>query len=764
MLIGKIEEHDWPEQPSRAGRIVTGLLAVLAVVFLGVPSAFATWNFDQSQCPAPDVGYEIDGIPTPQAMIMLDRSGSMDNSITVPCTQYQCTLNGTWERNGCFMDVTIREDDAVFDDYYDFTETRECWDCTSDTDCRNKTREFFEPWIIANGDLLGDGEWHSVDEYRTTDHRTLTDTYNGTSFNCRTCRTDADCDSAFRQLHGISSSTQYSSAPTATATEASCGSSTTDSKWNIASDALNSVVTDLTATSPDTIRFGLGLFWGSDTAVIRTEAQEDNRQNILDELYGNNTPGGGTPLWNAIDATLNSTTIQGAPGATAGILVTDGAHNGYGSNSDVVAKACEHGDQANLYVVGFGSGSDEKFNNVLAAAGNTGSGCDRDALCRNPGKWDESQFYDSCQGAKLAESPAALQVALIEIVEEISCTFPIDVLSDGANPYDWDQPSQGCIDDNYDCLRVMVGNTRVFHESSSNSTVGWTFTDSDHDAVRILNTENGGSANFCDMIRNQTVKQPGDNNDVVVQRACMCVKPTGSKCDASQMAPPPQTCECPQGDWVCDDGRDICLPRDPCVNDAGQEIPAAGENKQCTVGVGACENDGRTVCFGPGEDPVCDATPLDPPEDEETTCDGIDNDCDGSVDDVVWDNDLCHVDAGLDPDAIANETNRCKIGVAYCGSSGTECQAFAPMPEVCNGIDDDCNGQIDNLSNSWGNFSEELTGRYEPAACFERNVCSCMDGPDKIEGATFDAYLESWANNTSGEPNPTCECGEGLTP
>jgi hypothetical protein len=769
MLISNQEGHLSAPDAPRVGPVLAGIICALAVVLVGSTSAFAAWNFDNNQCPSPDVGYEIEGLPSPHAMIMLDRSGSMDETITTPCTIYECSYNGSWERNGCFMDVTIREEDAWPnpDDYFDFTETRECWDCTSDTDCRNNTRNFFEPWIEENGDgwLAGDGEWHSVDEYRTTDHRTLTTTYSNTTFNCRTCRNSADCDQAFRDWQGISSSTQYSSVPSASATQATCGGSTTDTKWNVASDAINTVVTDLTATDPDTVEFGLGIFYGSNNAPILTDAQPNNRSNILDELYSGNDPSGGTPLWNAIDSTLNSATIQGAPGAKAGILVTDGEHNGFGSNADVVSKACEHGDQAPLYVVGFGSGSDEKFNNVLAAAGDTGTNCDRDALCQDPSRWNESQFYDGCQGAKLAESPAALQIAIIEIVEEIACTFPVDVLSDSTNPYDWDQPSQGCIDDDYDCLRVMVGNTRVYHRDSSRSSVGWEFTDSSHDTVRILNSDTGGSADYCDMIRNQSVRQPGDNNDIIIQRACMCTQPTGSQCASSDMAPPPRTCECPIGDWVCDDGLDICLPRDPCVNNAGNPINAVGEGATCTVGVGVCENTGVEECVAPGQPAECNVDPLDPPEDDESTCDGQDNDCDGSVDDVTWDNDRCHVDEGLDPDAIDEETNRCKIGIAFCAANGVGCQAFTPMPEVCNGIDDDCDGVIDNLSSSWGNFSETLSGRYRAASCFERNVCMCENGPDAIEGPDYSSYLESWANTPAGEePDPVCACGEGLSP
>ncbi|MBU2519979.1 MAG: DUF2341 domain-containing protein [Nanoarchaeota archaeon] len=155
----------------------------------------------------------------------------------------------------------------------------------------------------------------------------------------------------------------------------------------------------------------------------------------------------------------------------------------------------------------------------------------------------------------------------------------------------------------------------------------------------------------------------------------------------------------------------------------------------CTEGLKTCQMNGTwSECVG-GTKPVNEI------------CDALDNDCDSEIDEGC----LCR--NGETRQCNGPDRGECKYGISVCeNGQWTECYGgIEPLQEVCNGKDDNCDGNIDNVAG---------------ANSIESTHCQCYGGeePKKelCNGVDDDCDSNIDESSECCNPGETRDCGTTL--
>ncbi len=444
---------------------------------------------------------------------------------------------------------------------------------------------------------------------------------------------------------------------------------TSNTKWADATGAIDFIVSNY----DHALRFGLDMFPSDDgcgVGVVYVDVGINTYSAIMSGLASHPPYGsciGMTPLAVSLAALNQYRQLKDPDRRNFIMLISDGSDTCAGSpNSDPVQAASDLlAGGVRTFVIGFGSGANPTVLNNVASAGGTGS------------------YYQ-------AGSQSQLQQAMDQIIAEALVEICDDRDNNCNDQVDEDWPAKGdlCTEQVGGCVAMgqlvcnAAGNGLVCNAQVQPSQEVCDGVDNDCDGVidnGFPDLDGDGWTNCSDCCDSGTEAMQG------------CTGATRASIN------PGATERCNGYDDDCDGAIDESDPQ------LGQQCGSTDEGV-CEYGSRLCSG-GNLICIGevaPGDEINCDDLDNDcdglTDEDEgpEICDDGIDNDCDGLVD--GWDDDCGSACVPGQQRPCGNDAGDCIAGIQTCDENGLwgPCEGgYAGSEEVCDGRDNDCDGDVD---------------------------------------------------------------------
>jgi len=189
-------------------------------------------------------------------------------------------------------------------------------------------------------------------------------------------------------------------------------------------------------------------------------------------------------------------------------------------------------------------------------------------------------------------------------------------------------------------------------------------------------------------------------------------------------------------------------------DDCDGEIDEDYISTPTSCGIGICSNDGELICENGEEINTCS-----PFNSEDEICDGLDNDCDGVIDEG------CLCDPGETQECGETNLGICELGTQTCdvyGQWGNCIGAINPGIEICfDNLDNDCDGLTDEGCLDCIPGEMELCGSSGTGLCeYGIKFCTVLGEWSACYGATYptDEICDFKDNDCDGETDEDCEC------